>query len=73
MTRRRSVWVNVAAGTVGGIALGLGIGRLYFGFTLWGVFWAVLGFLLVGWSVFDQRSSRGENPESDIRGGHTVE
>jgi hypothetical protein len=73
MARRRSVWVNVIGGTVGGVALGLGIGRLYFGFTLWGLFWAALGFLLVGWSVFDQRSSRGENPESDIRGGHTVE
>ena len=73
MARIGRAWVNVAAGAVGGLALGLGLGRLYFGFVLSGVFWAVLGFLLIGWSVFDQRSARAQNPESEIRGGRNIE
>ena len=73
MATRRRAWVNVLAGAVGGIALGMGVGRLYFGFTLWGVVWAVLGFLIIGWSIFDQRISRPGNPESEIRGGRTIE
>ena len=73
MAMKRRAWINVAAGVIGGVALGLGLGRLYFGFVLPGLFWAVLGFLLIGWSVFDQRSARPGNPESDIRGGHNVE
>jgi hypothetical protein len=73
MAMKRRAWVNVVAGVIGGVALGLGLGRLYFGFVLPGLFWAVLGFLLIGWSVFDQRSARPGNPESDIRGGHNVE
>jgi hypothetical protein len=71
--RKRRVWVNVLAGALGGVALGMGVGRLYFGFTLWGLFWAVLGFLIIGWSVFDQRASRPGNPESEIRGGRNIE
>jgi hypothetical protein len=73
MKRLRSPWINVAAGVVGGIALGLGLGRLYFGFTVGGVFWAVAGFLLIGWAVFDRRASTPGAPESDRGGGHTVE
>jgi hypothetical protein len=73
MKRSRSPWINVAAGVVGGIALGLGLGRLYFGSTLAGVFWAVAGFLLVGWAVFDRRAATPGAPESEERGGHTVE
>jgi hypothetical protein len=73
MARMRAPWVNVVAGTVGGIALGLGVGRLYFGDVLWGAVWAVLGFLLVGWAVFDRRQHRPGAPESEIGGGRTIE
>jgi hypothetical protein len=73
MKRSRPPWINVAAGVVGGIALGLGLGRLYFGATLAGVFWAVAGFLLVGWAVWDRRAATPGTPESEADGGHTVE
>lgn len=69
----RSPWVNVAAGVVGGIAMGMGVGRLYFGFTMGGLLWAVLGFLLVGWAVFDRRKFRRGTPESEVDGGRTIE
>jgi hypothetical protein len=68
-----SPWVNVVAATVGGLALGLGLGRLYFGFSLSGLFWAVLGFILVGWAVLDRRRFRRGTPESEVDGGHTIE
>lgn len=70
MARIDSPWVNVAAATVGGIALGLGLGSLYNGFSLGGVFWAVLGFLVVGWAIFDRRRFQRGTPESE---GKTVE
>ena len=73
MSVLRSSWINVLAGVVGGIALGLGLGRLYFGFTGWGVLWAVLGFLLVGWAVLDSRRFRRGTPESEVDGGRTIE
>ena len=69
----RSPWVNVLAATVGGVALGLGLGELYNGFSLFGVFWAVFGFLVVGWAVLDRRRFRAGTPESEVGGGHTIE
>jgi hypothetical protein len=68
-----SPWVNVVAATVGGLALGLGLGRLYFGFSLAGIFWAVLGFILVGWAVLDRRRFKRGTPESEVDGGRTIE
>jgi hypothetical protein len=70
MARIDSPWVNVVAATVGGVALGLGLGSLYNGFSLGGLFWAVLGFLVVGWAIFDRRRFRRGTPESE---GKTVE
>lgn len=70
MARIDSPWVNVVAATVGGLALGLGLGSLYSGFTMGGIFWAVLGFLVVGWAIFDRRRFRKGTPESE---GKTVE
>ena len=70
MARIDSPWVNVVAATVGGLALGLGLGSLYGGFSLGGVFWAVLGFLVVGWAIFDRRRFKRGTPESE---GKTVE
>ena len=51
-------WVNVLAATVAGVVFGLGLGSLYNGFNLGGLFWAVLGFLVVGWAIFDRRRFR---------------
>ena len=73
MASIRSPWVNVVAATVGGVALGLGLGELYNGFSLFGVFWAVFGFLVVGWAVLDRRRFRRGTPESEVDGGHTIE
>lgn len=65
-----SPWLNVVAATVGGIALGMGLGALYNGFSLSALFWAVLGFLVMGWAIFDRRRFRRGTPESR---GKTVE
>lgn len=73
MPNLRSPWVNVVAATVGGLALGLGLGELYNGFSLFGVFWAVFGFLVVGWAVLDRRRFRPGTRESEAEGGKTIE
>lgn len=73
MANIRSPWINVIAATVGGLALGLGVGKLYFEFSLAGLVWAVLGFLVVGWAVFDRRKFRRGTPESEVDGGRTIE
>lgn len=73
MSGIRSPWINVVAATVGGVALGIGIGRLVFAITLGGTLWAVMGFLLVGWAVFDRRKFRRGTPESEVDGGRTIE
>ena len=70
MALLNSPWINIVAATVGGIALGLGLGSLYNGFSLSGLFWSVLGFLVMGWAIFDRRRFRRGTPESR---GHTVE
>jgi hypothetical protein len=71
MARIDSPWVNVVAATVGGLALGIGLGSLYNGFSIGGVFWAVLGFLVLGWAILDRRRFRAGTPENDE--GHTIE
>lgn len=69
----RKPWVNVLAAVVGGFAMAFGIGRLYFGFSLTGAMWAVLGFLVLGWAIFDSRKYRRGTPESEVDGGRTIE
>lgn len=69
----KSPWVNVVGATVGGLVLGLGLGSLYSGFSLGGITWAVLGFLMVGWAFFDRRLFRRGTPESEVDGGKTIE
>lgn len=73
MPAKLSPWLNVAAAVVGGLALGIGLGRLLFGFNLVGAVWAVLGFLVLGWAVFDRRRFQPGTPESEVDGGHTIE
>ena len=71
MARIDSPWLNVVAATVGGLALGLGLGDLYNGFSIGGVFWAVLGFLVLGWAILDRRRFRAGPPPEDV--GKTIE
>lgn len=66
-------WVNVVAATLGGVVFGLGIGSLYRGFTLGGIFWAVFGFLVIGWAVIDHRRFRYGTPERGSERGTTIE
>ncbi|HET8657348.1 MAG TPA: hypothetical protein VFL93_17605 [Longimicrobiaceae bacterium] len=73
MRSGRRTWVHVVAACVGGIALGFGLGRLYFGVSAAGVFWSVLGFLVLGWAIFSARRFGRRTPESEIRGGRDIE
>ena len=65
-----SPWLNVVAATIGGVTMGLGLGSLYNGFSPGGMFWSVLGFVIMGWAIFDRRRYRRGTPESK---GKTVE
>jgi len=73
MIKVRSPWINVAAATVGGLSLGVGIGRLLFGITLVACAWTVLGVVLLWWSFSDRQKARPGTPESERNGSHTVE
>ena len=69
----RSPWINVAGAIVGGIVMGIGIGRLMIELTLLGVTMSVLGFLILGWALLDRRKFRRGTPESEVNGGRTIE
>jgi hypothetical protein len=69
----RAPWVNVLAAIVGGLALGIGIGRMIVDFTLLAGVWAIIGFLLLWWALSDRRTSQPGTPESEQDGSHTIE
>ena len=73
MAGARAPWVNVAAAVVGGVVMGVGLGRLLSQPTLRASVLAVLGFLIVGWAVLDRRRFRRGTPESEVDGGRTIE
>ena len=73
MPRTRSPWLNAAAAIVGAVALLSGIVRLVYGFSLHGATWAIIGFLILGWAVFDRRKFIRGTPESEVDGGRTIE
>jgi hypothetical protein len=73
MVAQRAPWINVLALIVGGVVLGVGVGRLILGAMLGGSVLAVLGFLIVGWAVLDRRRFRRGTPESEVDGGRTIE
>ena len=73
MAGARAPWVNVAAAVVGGVVMGVGLGRLLIQPTLRASVLAVLGFLIVGWAVLDRRRFRRGTPESEVDGGRTIE
>lgn len=73
MAPMRSRWINVLGAIVGGFAFGYGIAALSRGFALLPAVWAVLGFLVLGWAIFDLRRFTPGTPESELDGGHTIE
>jgi len=73
MSEPRAAWINVLGSLVGGLALGYGAYEMITEFSLVALVWAILGFLVLGWAVFDLRRFRRGTPESEVDGGHTIE
>jgi hypothetical protein len=69
----RSPWISVAVAVLGGVSLGLGIGRLLSRPTLLAAVYAVLGVILLWWAISDSRKVRPDTPESEADGSHTIE
>ncbi|HEX2093880.1 MAG TPA: hypothetical protein VHG28_15865 [Longimicrobiaceae bacterium] len=69
----RSPWISVVVAVLGGIALGLGVGRLLSAFSVTAVVWTVIGVVLLWWAISDTRKSRPGTPESETDGSHTIE
>lgn len=68
-----SPWIDVVAAVLGGLLLGLGVGRLLGGVTLGSLVMALLGVILLWWSLSDRRKMRRGTPESEFDGSHTIE
>ncbi len=66
-------WLAVAVAVLGGIALGLGLARLYTAFTVRAAVWALIGVVLLWWAISDSRKFRRGTPESEADGSHTIE
>lgn len=73
MAKLASPWINVAAGVIGGLVLGSGIGWLARGFTIGAAAWTVLGGIILWWAFADRRKYRRGTPESELDGRHTIE
>ena len=68
-----SGWINVVAAIAGGIMLGFGIGRFAHEPSPVPAIAAVLGLIVLWWSIADRRKYTPGNPESETDGSHTVE
>ena len=68
-----SPWINVLGAVAGGLLLGFGIGRFAHTPSVAPAVLAVLGLILLWWSISDRRKARPDTPESEVRGGHTIE
>ena len=73
MPSLRSPWINTVAGLVGLAGLAWGLSLLVTAPSLNGVVWSVLGFLVLGWAIFDRRKFSRGTPESEVDGGRTIE
>ena len=73
MLSLRSPWINRVAALVGLAVFLRGIYILVQAVTLYGVVWAVFGFLILGWAYFDRRKFLRGTPESEVDGGRTIE
>ncbi|CAN5819541.1 hypothetical protein BH23GEM3_BH23GEM3_10790 [soil metagenome] len=73
MSRLNSPWINVVAGIVGGLVLGIGIGLLASTRSFGAAIWTVLGMILLWWAFTDRRKAQRSTPESEVDGSHTIE
>jgi hypothetical protein len=73
MASRRTPWINVVAGVLGGIVLGVGIGWVARYGTPGSIAVTVLGGIVVWWAFADARKRRPDTPESEVDGRHTIE
>lgn len=69
----RSPWVNVLAGVVGGVVLGIGLGRMVIFPTVGAIAWTVIGVIILWWALSDRRKFQRNTPESEADGKHTIE
>lgn len=65
--------INVLGAVVGGLLLGFGVGRFAHSPSLADGVMAVFGLILLWWSISDRRKARPGDPESELRGDHTIE
>lgn len=65
--------INVVGAVVGGILLGFGVGRFAHSPSLVDGIMAVFGLILLWWSISDRRKAIPGDPESELRGDHTIE
>ena len=68
-----SPWINVVGAIAGGLLLGFGIGRFAHTPAVGPAVYAVIGLILLWWSISDRRKASRDTPESETRGGHTIE
>lgn len=73
MAPARAPWISVVVATLGGVALGLGVGRLFHRPTVGSALLAVIGIVLLWWAISEPRKARPGTPESETDGSHTVE
>ncbi len=68
-----SPWIAVAVAVLGGLSLGLGVGRLWERPDVLAAVYGVLGVVLLWWAISDSRKARPGTPESESDGSHTIE
>lgn len=68
-----STWITVLAAVVGGVLLGLGVGRILGGRIAFGGISALFGVILLWWALADRRKVDPDAPESELDGSHTIE
>lgn len=65
--------INVVGAVVGGLLLGFGVGRFAHSPSMLNGVMAVFGLILLWWSISDRRKGTPGDPESELRGGHTID
>lgn len=66
-------WLPVIVAVLGGICLGLGVGRMAIGFTVAAAVWALAGVILLWWAIAAARKANPRTGESEADGSHTIE
>lgn len=68
-----SPWIDVVGAVAGGLLLGLGVGRLLGGLDVMAGLLALVGVILLWWSLSERRKARRGTPESERDGSHTID